>query len=121
MNTCCFKIRVGKVPDLRYSANGTAVASFTGFINEKVNGKDRSVALRFVAFGKLAEFIAQNVEQGNDGNVVCSVQGNEWEKDGQKIYQLQFVISSFDLLQWSVTQPKQKSNGNDYEDEEDEG
>ena len=50
---------LGKDPEVRYTPDGLAVASFSVAATEKVKGQDRTEWFRVSAFGKLGEICGQ--------------------------------------------------------------
>lgn len=83
MNVCTFIGRLGKDPDMRYTTNGKAVASFSLAVNRD-GKKDESDWINFVAWEKTAEVIAQYCHKGDLLGVTGQLQQRSWEKDGQK-------------------------------------
>lgn len=81
--------RIGQEPDVRFGQSGKAVVKFSLVTNgrRQVDGAWVDVDTTWwsvVAFGKLAETIADSVHKGQAVIVVGDVKQVEWEKDGQK-------------------------------------
>lgn len=83
MNNCSFIGRLGKDPDMRYTTDGKAVASFSLAVNRD-GKKDVTDWINFVAWEKTAELIAKYCNKGDLIGVTGSLQQRSWEKDGQK-------------------------------------
>lgn len=83
MNNCSFIGRLGKEPEMRYTANGKAVVSFSLAVNRD-GKKDESDWINFVAWEKTAEVIAKYCHKGDLIGVTGSLQQRSWEKDGKK-------------------------------------
>lgn len=83
MNVCTFIGRLGKEPEMRYTTNGKAVASFSLAVNRD-GKKDEADWINFVAWEKTAEVIAQYCHKGDLIGVTGSLQHRSWEQDGQK-------------------------------------
>jgi single-strand DNA-binding protein len=49
----------------------------------------------FVAFGKIAEALAEHVRKGDQLIVQASVEANNYERKGETVYDYSYVIDSF--------------------------
>lgn len=85
-------------PELRYTANGQAVASFSiatnrRWTNRETNEKQESVEFHnIVAWGKLAEICNQILYKGRKALIVGRLQTRSWEgQDGVKRYSTEIV------------------------------
>lgn len=84
-------------PELRYTPNGQAVASFSVATNRRWTGKDGQAqeATEFhniVAWGKLAEICNQILYKGRKTLVAGRLQTRSWEgQDGVKRYSTEIV------------------------------
>jgi len=82
--------RLGQDPELRYTQNGQAVASFTMATSESWRDKDgerqeRTEWHRIVAWGNQAEFCGNFLHKGRLVYVEGRLQSRDWEdKEGQK-------------------------------------
>lgn len=83
MNNCSFIGRLGKDPEMRYTTDGKAVASFSLAVNRD-GKKDVTDWINFVAWEKTAELIAKYCNKGDLIGVTGSLQQRSWEKDGKK-------------------------------------
>ena len=81
---------LGRDPELRYTANGQAVANFTLATTESFSKRDggrdeKTEWHRIVAWGKLAEICGEYMAKGRQIYVEGRIQTREWEdKDGNK-------------------------------------
>lgn len=82
---------LGRDPEIRYTANGQAVANFSVATSEswkdKQSGEDveRTEWHRIVVWGKLAELCSQYLAKGRSAYIEGQLQTREWEdKDGNK-------------------------------------
>jgi single-strand DNA-binding protein len=67
-NSCVFIGNAGRAPEIRATADGTGVASFSLAVstwNREEEGKGEPIWLRIVAFGKLAETVEKIVKKGS--------------------------------------------------------
>lgn len=84
--------RLTRDPDMRFSAKGKAVTTFAVVTSRRVKNEDRgewedrdTTFWDCVAFGDLAENIAESLEKGAAVIVTGSAYQEEWEdKQGQK-------------------------------------
>lgn len=80
--------RMVKDPELRRTASGTAVTSFTLAVNRDYSGKDEERKVDFidcVAWKGTGEFISKHFTKGQMTAVVGSLQIRDWtDKDGNK-------------------------------------
>ncbi len=88
-------------PEVRALPSGAKVASFSLATNrtwkDQDGSKKESVDYHnVVAFGKLAEIIAQYSKKGNSLYVEGRIQNRSWDgPDGQKRYRTEIVVENF--------------------------
>lgn len=92
-----------KDPEIRYTPNGTAVASFSIAINRRYKQgeelKDEVCYIDIVVFGKQAENCGQYLTKGNGVIVDGRLQQRRWETDdGQKRSKHEVVAQSIRFL-----------------------
>ena len=90
-------------PELRYTPNGSAVASFGIAVNRryKVDNEKREETSFFdiVFFGKPAEIIAEYMKKGRPLLVEGRLQQRRWETDeGQKRSKVEIVGENFQFM-----------------------
>jgi single-strand DNA-binding protein len=96
--------RLGKDPEMRYTADGTAVANFTIATSDtwtdKSSGekKEKTEWHRIVAFRKLGEICGEYLSKGREVYVEGSLQTRSWEKDGVTRYTTEIVASDVQFL-----------------------
>lgn len=96
--------RLGGDPEVRFIANGTAVANFTMATNERVpagegNWEDRTEWHRIVVFGKTAEFCGNYLSKGRLVYVEGSLRTRQWEDaQGVKRYTTEIVARDVQSL-----------------------
>ena len=97
--------RLGADPDIRYSANGVAVAKFNLATNDYVSGggegnrEERTEWHRIVTFGKTAEFCGNYLSKGRQVYVEGSIRTNQWDDaQGQKRYSTEIIAREIQLL-----------------------
>ena len=89
-------------PELRYTANGSAVASFGLAVNRKFKqGDDWKEDVCFVditVWGKQGENCAEYLSKGRPVFVEGRLQFSSWESDGQKRNKLDVVANTVQFL-----------------------
>jgi len=96
--------RLGKDPEIRYAASGTAVATFSIATTDRVqagegNWEDKTEWHRLVAFGKTAERCGNFLNKGTHVYIEGKLQTREWEDNqGTKRYTTEIVLRDFEIL-----------------------
>lgn len=113
VNRCIFVGNLTADPEVRYSGNGDAVASFTVACNETWKDKDgekqeRVEYVRVVAWKKLGEICGEYLFKGKQVYVEGRMQTREWEdKDENKRYTTEIIINNMTMLGQAATQQSQ--------------
>ena len=95
---------LGRDPEVRYTANGTAVANFTIATSERWKDKntgemqERTEWHRIVAFGRLGEICGEYLSKGRQVFIEGRLQTRSWEQDGVKKYTTEIVASEMKML-----------------------
>ena len=95
---------VGNDVDSRFLPNGSAVTNITVATSKKWRDKEsgeqreQTEWSRCVAFGKLAENMEQYLRKGSKVYIEGALRTRNWEKDGQKHYTTEIVVSEMRLL-----------------------
>ncbi|PIV42833.1 MAG: single-stranded DNA-binding protein, partial [Nitrospirae bacterium CG02_land_8_20_14_3_00_44_33] len=104
-----------KDPELRYTPQGTAVASFRIAVNSKIKQhgelKDDVLFIGVVVFGKQAESAGQYLSKGKSVLVEGRLQERSWEKDGQKHSKMEVVASSVRFLSRKTPSSSEEAGG----------
>lgn len=97
--------RLGKDPEIRYTAEGTAVANFSIATSDewkdKTTGekKERTEWHRVVAWGKLGELCGEYLSKGRQVFIEGRIQTKEWEdREGNKRYTTEIVASDVQFV-----------------------
>lgn len=91
---------VGKDPEMRYTANGSAVTSFTLAVNrnfQSTEGERREETdwFEIVTWNKLAELCSQFLQKGRQAYVEGRLHTRSWEgQDGQRRYRTEVVAQT---------------------------
>ena len=98
--------RLGQDPEIRFTGDGAAVASFSVATNESWKGKDgemqeRTEWTKVTVFGNTAEkYIQPYVKKGTLVSVEGKLQTRDWEdKDGNKRYTTEVVADLYGGVQ----------------------
>ena len=90
---------LGKDPEMRYTANGRAVTTFSLAVNRSYGGgpggderKEETEWFTVVTWEKLAELIGQHLQKGRKVYVEGRLTSRSWDgPDGQKRYRTEVV------------------------------
>ncbi len=95
---------VGRDPELRYTASGTAVANFrvatsSRFKDRDGNQQERTEWHTIVAWQRLAEIVNQYAPKGKQLYIEGRLQTRQWEdRDGNTRYTTEVVANNIQLL-----------------------
>lgn len=105
LNYCSFIGRLGRDPEVRYSASGDACANFNIAVGEswtdKNSGEKKETTewVRCVAWRKLGEIVGKYLKKGSQVFVSGKMKTREWvDKDGQKRYTTEIVVDQMKML-----------------------
>jgi single-strand DNA-binding protein len=97
--------RLGKDPEVRYTADGTAIATFSIATSrewkDKATGdrKERTDWHRVVAWRKLGEICGEYLSKGKQVYIEGSLQTREWEdQQGNKRWTTEIVANDMQML-----------------------
>lgn len=106
--------RLTKDPDLRYTASGTAVATFTLAVNRNFtnqDGKREADFINCVIWRKSAETLANYAQKGTLIGITGRVQTRNYEnQEGQRVYVTEVVAENFQLLESRSTTESRESS-----------
>lgn len=95
--------RLGKDPEIKFTASGNAIANISVATSEtwkdKSTGekKEKTEWHRVVFFGKLAEIVQQYVKKGSNIYIEGKIQTRKWQdQSGQDRYSTEIVVDGFD-------------------------
>ncbi|MFS0934562.1 single-stranded DNA-binding protein, partial [Enterococcus casseliflavus] len=105
--------RLTKDPELRYTANGTGVATFTLAINRNFTnqaGEREADFVQCVIWRKPAETLANYARKGTLLGVTGRIQTRSYDnQQGQRVYVTEVVAESFQLLESKATSEQRQS------------
>lgn len=111
LNKCMIIGNLGRDPEMRYTASGTAVTQFSVAVNRNTrdeNGewKKETEWFRVVLFREQAERSAEWLRKGTKVYIEGRIQTRSYEKDGQTHYMTELVAERFANLD-----PRQRDDG----------
>jgi single-strand DNA-binding protein len=94
---------LGADPEVRYTADGTAVCNFRiatteRFKDRQGNMQERTEWHRVVAWRKLAEICGQYLAKGKQVYIEGKIRSDTWEKDGVKQYSYKIEADTMQML-----------------------
>lgn len=107
--------RLTKDPDLKYTGNGTAVATFTLAVNRNFtnqSGEREADFINCVIWRKPAETLANYAKKGVLIGVTGRIQTRSYDnQQGQKVYVTEVVADNFQLLENKKADSSQNTQG----------
>lgn len=103
-------------PELRSTAGGTNVLSFSLAVNERVKNADGEWADRpsyidCTFFGKRAEGLSRFMRKGMKVCAEGKLRLNQWEKDGQKRSKLEVIVDEVEFVSPRAEGSESRSEG----------
>ena len=119
MNRCVMLGRLTKDTELKFTPNGTAVASFTLAVNRRFvkEGEQQADFINCVAWGKTAEFCGNYFKKGMQVAVEGRIQTRTYDnKEGKKMYVTEVVCDNVYFADSKKEGNNQQQNDNTYND-----
>ena len=88
--------------ELQYTQNNKAYARATIAVNRRYknqNGDYEADFINLVAWGKTAELLKEHTQKGMLINVEGELRSSSYEKDGQRLYRTDVLVSNFTRLE----------------------
>ena len=99
LNRCEFIGRLGKDPEVRYTADSNAICNFSIAVSYKSKDKETTDWVRITAFGKLAGICADYLKKGSQVFVAGRMTTRKWQnKDGVDQYTTEVVADQMQML-----------------------
>jgi single-strand DNA-binding protein len=123
MNRVILVGRLTKDPELRYTPNGVAVASFTLAVNRSftnANGEREADFVNCVVWRKPAENVANFLKKGSLAGVDGRIQTRSYEgQDGKRVYVTEVMAESVQFLEPKGNGSGQQNNSSQGEQKKD--
>ena len=120
LNQCNFIGNLGKDPEVRYTNNGTAVATVSIACTEKWKDGEHTEWVPLVFWSKLADIAGQYLKKGDAIYVTASARTRSWQSDsGETKYKTEYRVNDLVMLggksqgsqQSQAPEPQQDSSG----------
>jgi len=104
LNKCMIIGNLGADPEMRYTANGSAVTTFNvatsrNYTNNQGERVDETEWFSVVTWNRLAETCAQYLQKGRQVYVEGRMQTRSWDgQDGQKRYRTELIAETVKFL-----------------------
>ena len=99
LNRCEFIGRLGKDPEVRFTASGEAICNFSIAVGWKTKDKDGTEWVRITSFGKLAGICGDYLKKGSQVFVAGRMTTRKWaNKDGVDQYTTEVVADQMQML-----------------------
>lgn len=122
MNNVTLMGRLTRDPELQYSNNGTAFSKFSIAVPRDFK-RDETDFINCLAFGKIAETIAEYLKKGKRIALQGRIQtGSYNNKEGQRVNTFEVVVDKFEFVDSAKSEENNKnvrSNVRSKEDLED--
>lgn len=112
--------RLTNVPELRYTAKGTAITGFTVAVDsdrKKQNGERNTSFIRCAAFGKTAEFANKYLDKGTLVYVEGELDTRSYKDNtGATKYVTEVMVGKIQPLEWKKKEePEEEFDPNEEE------
>jgi len=102
---------VGQDPEVRFTAAGLCVASFSLATSEKRKDKEQITQWHnCVAFGKLGEIVQQYIVKGSKLYLEGTISYQQYEKEGEKRYATKIIVNDVSMLSSNVNPDSKSQN-----------
>jgi len=99
LNRCEFIGRLGKDPEVRYTADSNAICNFSIAVGYKTATKETTEWVRITTFGKLAGICADYLKKGSQVFIAGRMTTRKWQnKDGVDQYTTEVVADQMQML-----------------------
>ena len=99
LNRCEFIGRLGKDPEVRFTASGEAICNFSIAVSWKTKDKDGTEWVKITSFGKLAGICGDYLKKGSQVFIAGRMTTRKWQnKDGVDQYTTEVVADQMQML-----------------------
>lgn len=119
MNSVSLVGRLTKDPELRFTATGKAVATFSLAVNRTFSKSDEADFFNIVTWQKTAENCANYLAKGQQVGVLGRLQSRSYEnKEGRRIFVVEVVANEVEFLERRGKSGGSSSNSQSYQKQE---
>ena len=119
INSVCLVGRLTRDPELKYTGNNIAVASFSLAVNRNfkdANGEREADFINCVIWRQSAENLANWAKKGALIGITGRIQTRSYEnQQGQRVYVTEVVAENFQMLKSRNSQGNQQNQGNSFQ------
>ena len=99
LNKCAFIGNLGSAPEVRYTADGTAVANVSIACTEKWKDGEHTEWVKLVFWARLAEIVQEYCKKGDPIYVEGSARTRKWQdQSGKDNYVTEYRVSELIML-----------------------
>lgn len=117
MNKVILIGRLTKEPEVKNTANGTAVTKFTLAVDRSfkdANGQRQTDFINCIAWRQTATFISSYFHKGSKIAVTGSIQTRNYDdQDGKKVYVTEVVVDEAEFVESSANNQNSQPTDND--------
>lgn len=111
MNTVVMIGRLARDPELRFTASGKAVATFSIAVNRPFSKTNDADFFNVVVWGKTAENCANYLAKGRLVGIEGRLQSRSYEtQNGDKRYVTEIVANQVEFLEWGNKENRSNNN-----------
>lgn len=119
INSVCLVGRLTRDPELKYTGNNIAVASFSLAVNRNfkdANGEREADFINCVIWRQQAENLANWAKKSALIGITGRIQTRSYEnQQGQRVYVTEVVAENFQMLESRNSQGNQQNQGNSFQ------
>ena len=103
INRVAISGNIGNDPDLRQTASGVQVLSFSVAVNDRVKGEDgqwtdRPNWIDCTMFGARAQSVSRFLSKGSKVAIEGKLRWCQWERDGQKRSKVEVIVDEIEFM-----------------------
>ena len=103
INRVAISGNIGNDPDLRQTASGVQVLSFSVAVNDRVKGEDgqwtdRPNWIDCTMFGARAQSVSRFLSKGSKVAIEGKLRWSQWERDGQKRSKIEVIVDEIEFM-----------------------
>ena len=103
INRVAISGNIGNDPDLRQTASGVQVLSFSVAVNDRVKGEDgqwtdRPNWIDCTMFGARAQSVSRFLSKGSKVAIDGKLRWSQWERDGQKRSKIEVIVDEIEFM-----------------------
>ncbi|KAB3531788.1 single-stranded DNA-binding protein [Alkaliphilus serpentinus] len=114
MNNVVLIGRLARDPELRFTASGKAVTTFSVAVNRPFSKNKEADFFNIVVWGKSAEHCANYLSKGRLAGIQGRLQSRSYEtQSGEKRYVTEVVADQVEFLEWGNREGQSSNKSND--------